>query len=142
MLLLLSHRLHHLVLGQLVLALLQLLLLLSLELLLLILNGYLWILEKLQHIVIGHRVTWLSLMQRMLSSYVFLGRGLSDGFCFLGNHNTFGCDARLAAVGRVMQGLLRDIGVPLHVVNGPVCPTSAHVALHKLGVRGGMIVGI
>ena len=72
MLFLLSHRLHHLVLGQLVLTLLlQLLLLLNLELLLLILNGYLWILKKLQHIVIGHRVTWLSLMQRMLSSYVF-----------------------------------------------------------------------
>ena len=63
MLLLLSHRLHHLVLGQLVLTLLQLLLLLSLELLLLILNGYLWILEQLQHIVIGHRVTRLSLMK-------------------------------------------------------------------------------
>ena len=41
MLLLFSHRLHHLVLGQLVLTLLQLLLLLSLELLLLVLNGYL-----------------------------------------------------------------------------------------------------
>lgn len=61
MLFLLSHRLHHLVLGQLVLTLL-LLLLLSLELLLLILHGYLWILKQLQHIVIGHRVTWLSLV--------------------------------------------------------------------------------
>ena len=78
----------------------------------------------------------------MLGSYIFRGRGLSHSFCFLGDHNTFGCDARLAAVGRVMQGLLRDIGVPLDVVNGPVCATSAHVALHQLGVRGGMIVGI
>ena len=41
-----------------------------------------------------------------------------------------------------MQGLLCDIGVPLDVVNGPVCATSAHVALHQLGVRGGMIVSV
>jgi len=78
----------------------------------------------------------------MLSSYVFRGGWLSDSFCLLRDHNTFGCDARLTAVGRVVQGLLRDIGVPLDVVNGPVCSNSAHVALHQLGVRGGMIVGI
>lgn len=64
MLFLLSHRLHHLVLGQLVLALL-LLVLLSLELLLLLLimNGYRWILKQLQHVVVGNRVTWLPRMQ-------------------------------------------------------------------------------
>ena len=78
----------------------------------------------------------------MLSSYIFRGRGLCDSFCLLGDHDTFGCDARLATIGRVVQGLLGDIGVPLDVVNGPVCPTSPHVALHQLGVRGGMIVGI
>ena len=61
MLLLFSHRLHQLILGQLVLTLL--LLLLSLELLLLlILNGYRWILKQLQHIVVGNRVTWLPRM--------------------------------------------------------------------------------
>ena len=65
MLLLFSHRLHHLVLCQLVLALL--LVLLSLELLLLmlllLLNGYLWVLKQLQHVVVGHRVAWFPLMK-------------------------------------------------------------------------------
>jgi hypothetical protein len=41
-----------------------------------------------------------------------------------------------------VQGLLRNIGVPLDVVDGPVCPTSAHMALHQLGVRRSMIVQI
>ena len=66
MLLLFSHRLHQLILGQLVLTLLLLLLLLLLRLelllLLLILNGYRWILKQLQHIVVGNRVTWLPRM--------------------------------------------------------------------------------
>ena len=61
MLLLFSHRLHQLILGQLVLTLL-LLLSLELLLLLLILNGYRWILKQLQHIVVGNRVTWLPRM--------------------------------------------------------------------------------
>jgi hypothetical protein len=62
MLLLFSHRLHQLILGQLVLTLLLLLLSLELLLLLLILNGYRWILKQLQHIVVGNRVTWLPRM--------------------------------------------------------------------------------
>jgi hypothetical protein len=62
MLLLFSHRLHQLILGQLVLTLLLLLLSLELLLLLLILSGYRWILKQLQHIVVGNRVTWLPSM--------------------------------------------------------------------------------